>query len=160
MGARIVTFRYDVPVTVAGKGGRPRKWRSDADRVRAFRARQRGDSEPSTFKKALHDGDELARALERERVLHEQLVAAQSVERELQASLAAAERELARQLKRMDWLEASQADAAADLAAAQAELETRREHDADARPTEQRRRSDIDQPANRAERRRAARRRP
>jgi hypothetical protein len=157
--ARIVTFRYDGSVTVAGKGGRPRKWRSDADRVRAYRARQRGDSEPSTLEQAFDDGDELAKALERERVLHEQLMTAQSVERELRASLAAAERELARQLKRMDWLEASQADAAADLAAAQAELDTLREHSANDVSTDRPQRAGVDQQANRAERRRAARRR-
>jgi len=160
MGARIVTFRYCVPVTVAGKGGRPRKWRSDADRVRAYRARQRGDPEPSTLAQAFDDGDELARALERERVLQEQLVSAQSAMCELQASLAAAERELARQLKRMDFLEASQADAAADLAAAQAEVDTLREHNADALSTDQLQGSGVERPANRAARRRAARRRP
>lgn len=38
----IVAFRYARLVTVPGKGGRPRKWRSDADRVRAYRARQAG----------------------------------------------------------------------------------------------------------------------
>jgi len=35
-------------MTVPGKGGRPRKWRSDADRVRAYRARRRGEQEPPT----------------------------------------------------------------------------------------------------------------
>jgi chromosome segregation ATPase len=49
-------------VTIPGKGGRPRKWRSDADRSRAYRARQRGDHEPSTIEQALDDGDELAEA--------------------------------------------------------------------------------------------------
>ena len=43
---RFVTL---TPMTVPGKGGRPRKWRSDADRVRAFRARERGDDEPPTI---------------------------------------------------------------------------------------------------------------
>jgi hypothetical protein len=42
-------------MTVPGKGGRPRKWRSDADRVRAFRARHRGEEEPATFDEALVD---------------------------------------------------------------------------------------------------------
>ena len=50
-------------MTVAGKGGRPRKWRSDADRVRAFRARQRGDEEPPALDIAFQNGDDLAVAL-------------------------------------------------------------------------------------------------
>ena len=49
-------------MTIPGKGGRPRKWRSDADRSRAYRARQRGDDEPATIEQALDDGDELAEA--------------------------------------------------------------------------------------------------
>jgi chromosome segregation ATPase len=49
-------------VTIPGKGGRPRKWRSDADRSRAHRARQRGDDEPATIEQALDDRDELAQA--------------------------------------------------------------------------------------------------
>lgn len=49
-------------MTIPGKGGRPRKWRSDADRSRAYRARRRGDQEPSAIEQALDDGDELARA--------------------------------------------------------------------------------------------------
>jgi hypothetical protein len=63
-------------MTVPGKGGRPRKWRSDADRVRAFRARHRGEEEPATFEEALVDGDDLARAVERSRQLQADLVAA------------------------------------------------------------------------------------
>ena len=49
-------------MTIPGKGGRPRKWRSDADRSRAYRARQRGEEEPTTIDQALDDGDELAEA--------------------------------------------------------------------------------------------------
>lgn len=49
-------------MTILGKGGRPRKWRSDADRSRAYRARQRGDDEPASLEQALVDGDELAKA--------------------------------------------------------------------------------------------------
>jgi chromosome segregation ATPase len=48
-------------VTIPGKGGRPRKWRSDADRTRAYRARQRGEAEPLPLEQALADGDDLAR---------------------------------------------------------------------------------------------------
>ncbi len=47
-------------MTIPGKGGRPRKWRSDADRSRAYRARQRGDAEPVTVEHGVVDGDELA----------------------------------------------------------------------------------------------------
>jgi hypothetical protein len=64
--SRFVTV---VVMTVSGKGGRPRKWRSDADRQRAFRARQKGEAEPPTLARALDDGDELAVALERIRFL-------------------------------------------------------------------------------------------
>ena len=46
-------FVTGTPMTVPGKGGRPRKWRSDADRVRAFRAGERGDDEPPTIEVAL-----------------------------------------------------------------------------------------------------------
>lgn len=49
-------------MTIPGKGGRPRKWRSDADRSRAYRARQRGGAEPVTVEHAVVDGDELAQA--------------------------------------------------------------------------------------------------
>lgn len=49
-------------MTIPGKGGRPRKWRSDADRSRAYRARQRGEAEPATVEHAVVDGDELAQA--------------------------------------------------------------------------------------------------
>jgi chromosome segregation protein len=45
-------------VTVAGKGGRPKKWKSDADRVRAFRARQRSEAEPATLEQAVEQGDD------------------------------------------------------------------------------------------------------
>jgi hypothetical protein len=72
----IVAFRYSGLVTVPGKGGRPRKWRSDADRVRAHRARQRGEDEPATFEGALADGDDLARAVDHGRRLQADLVAA------------------------------------------------------------------------------------
>ncbi len=49
-------------MTIPGKGGRPRKWRSDADRSRAYRARQRGEAEPVTVEHTVVDGDELAQA--------------------------------------------------------------------------------------------------
>lgn len=59
-------------MTIPGKGGRPRKWRSDADRSRAYRARQRGGDEPARIEQAHDDGDELARArMEIERLSRE-----------------------------------------------------------------------------------------
>jgi hypothetical protein len=56
-------------MTVPGKGGRPRKWRSDADRVRAFRARQRGEDGPPTVEVARAAGDEAALARDQVREL-------------------------------------------------------------------------------------------
>lgn len=80
--ARIVSFRYGGTVTVPGVGGRARKWRSDADRIRAFRARRAGRQEPPTLDAALRDGDELALALVRETELRTELdVARQQIER-------------------------------------------------------------------------------
>ena len=63
-------------MTVPGKGGRPRKWLSNADRMRAYRARRRGEAEPETLDAALDAGDELAEALGRERRLLQQLTEA------------------------------------------------------------------------------------
>lgn len=74
-------------MTVPRKGGRPRKWRSDADRVRAYRARQRGQSEPVAFDVALADGDELALAIDRGRQLQAELAAAVAALAELDAAL-------------------------------------------------------------------------
>ena len=82
-----VAFRYAGFVTVPGKGGRPRKWRSDADRVRAHRARQRGEQEPVTFEAALVDGDELARAVDHARQSQAELVAASEALAEAEVAL-------------------------------------------------------------------------
>src|SRR5262245_14642630 len=49
-------------MTIAGKGGRPRKWRSDADRARAYRARKRGEPEPPQVVDVVDESDELAAA--------------------------------------------------------------------------------------------------
>ena len=81
-----------VSVTVRGKGGRPRKWRSDADRVRAFRARQRGEHEPATFETALIEGDELALAIDRGRQLQADLADAVETIAELDTALQAERR--------------------------------------------------------------------
>ena len=51
-------------MTVPGKGGRPRKWVTTADRQRAWRARQEGATEPPTIVQAISGEDQrLAAAL-------------------------------------------------------------------------------------------------
>jgi hypothetical protein len=93
-----VAFRYAATVTVAGKGGRPKKWRSDADRVKAYRARQRGDEEPTTLASAADSGDALAgHVLVMER-LQAELAEARRGERHVRTELEALQ-------KRNDWLE-------------------------------------------------------
>ena len=82
-----VTFRYHRLVTVVGKGGRPRKWRSDTDRVRAYRARQRGAEEPPTVDEALDGGDDAALAWNRVRELE---CALEDLRRETKLSKASA----------------------------------------------------------------------
>jgi chromosome segregation ATPase len=89
-------------MTVPGKGGRPRKWRSDADRVRAFRARHRGEEEPATFEEALVDGDDLARAVEHSRQLQADLVAALASLSESNAALQTERRRHQSTLRRLD----------------------------------------------------------
>lgn len=105
----IVAFRYARAVTVPGKGGRPRKWRSDADRVRAYRARQAGREEPPDLDQALADGDELARAMEDVRALRAELVSAAATEQELRDEVRSLRRELAARDKRFGWLERTSA---------------------------------------------------
>ena len=94
-------------MTVPSKGGRPRKWRSDVDRVRAFRARQRGDEEPATLEVALADGDELARAVDRIRQLRIELAAAGDARKELEAALAAEQRRTETARRRLDRAQAA-----------------------------------------------------
>lgn len=93
-------------MTVPAKGGRPRKWRSDADRVRAFRARQRGDQEPATLDAALVDGDELARAVDHISQLQVELAAADAGGKELEAALAAEQRRTQTTRRRLERLQA------------------------------------------------------
>lgn len=78
-------------VTVPGKGGRPRKWLSDTDRVRAYRARQRGEPEPPTAIEAAGRDDVLAEALRREHELEALLIEANATTVELRHDLVAAE---------------------------------------------------------------------
>jgi chromosome segregation ATPase len=152
-GAPIVTFRYIGPVTVPGKGGRPRKWRSDADRVRAYRARHTGADEPATLDVAASDGDELALAREREQALAADLADARRCIRALKSDLARAESRAAdfeQQVRTSDH-EREQ------LAAEVAELNERvrmLKSEAWSSPRDESRR-----PANRAARRAAQRRR-
>ena len=113
--SRFVTLAL---VTVPGKGGRPRKWCSDADRVRAYRARQAGRDEPPELDQALAEGDELARAMEEVREVTAELVAAAATEQELRDEVRSLRRELAARDKRFGWLErTSQAQRAARQAA-------------------------------------------
>ena len=94
-------------MTVPGKGGRPRKWRSDADRVPAYRARQTGTDEPPTLVEALDDGDELARVWAMVRDLGEQLDTANATIKGLRRERDQAHRELEREQRRWGWIEAS-----------------------------------------------------
>jgi hypothetical protein len=91
-------------MTVPGKGGRPRKWRSDADRQRAWRNRQTGLPEPPTLAQALDDGDELARAWETIRDLGQQLEAAKHKAKATQAELNRTRRQHATEDRRWGWL--------------------------------------------------------
>jgi chromosome segregation protein len=153
-------------MTVPGKGGRPRKWRSDADRVRAYRARQRGEEEPTTFEEALVDGDDLARAIEHARQLQADLVAAIASLSESNAALQterrrhqSTQRTLDRATAELDGLRTTSARREADVellregfAELMAENAALRARIAVTAPAAQ------PQPLNRADRRRAAKR--
>jgi hypothetical protein len=91
-------------MTVPGKGGRPRKWRSDADRQRAWRNRQTGNPEPPTMVEALDDGDELARTWQMIRDLGQQLEAAKAKAKALRVELNRARREHATEDRRWSWI--------------------------------------------------------
>ena len=91
-------------MTVPGKGGRPRKWRSDADRVRAFRARARGEDEPTTIELALESGDDAAVAWNQVRELGDTVNALTAELRATQAALRHAEKELEQAQVRASWL--------------------------------------------------------
>jgi chromosome segregation ATPase len=91
-------------MTVPGKGGRPRKWRTDADRQRAWRARTNGTEQPPTLVQALDEGDELARAWEMIRDLGSQLEAAKDKTHRLQVELSRERRERATEDRRWGWI--------------------------------------------------------
>ena len=97
-------FVTTAPMTVPGKGGRPRKWRSDADRVRAFRAQARGEDEPPTIELALQYGDEAAAAWDQVRELGITIDALTAELKQTQATVRRAENELEREQARSSWL--------------------------------------------------------
>ena len=82
-------------MTVEGKGGRPRKWNSDADRVRAFRARARGDEEPAAVEQLVNTGGEAgfawAQVAELTNTVRQHKDTIRSLERELHDALKVAE---------------------------------------------------------------------
>ena len=92
-------------MTVPGKGGRPRKWRSDTDRQRAYRARNAGVDEPPTLDQALDDGDELAALWAKFRDQAAQLAAANETAKQLRRERDQARRELAAEQQRWGWIE-------------------------------------------------------
>jgi hypothetical protein len=153
-------------MTVPGKGGRPRKWRSDADRVRAFRARHRGEAEPATFEEALVDGDDLARAVEHARQLQADLVAAVASLSESNAALQTERRRHQSTVRRLDRVTAEVDGLRTAGAHREQELELLREGFAELRTENAALRARIaltaptaqPQGLNRAERRRAAKR--
>ena len=101
-------------MTVPGKGGRPRKWRSDADRARAYRARQVGGEEPPVLARALDDGDELFRVWALVRDLGAQLDAAKGLMAQASRERDRAHSELAAERRRWGWIEAQIAELAAE----------------------------------------------
>ena len=101
-------------MTVPGKGGRPRKWRSDADRVRAYRARQTGIDEPPVLAQALDDGDELAQVWATVRDLGEQLDTANATIKQLRRERDQSRRELEREQHRWGWIESRNTELTAE----------------------------------------------
>jgi hypothetical protein len=81
-------------VTIAGRGGRPRKWRSDADRARAYRARQRGEPEPEQLSQIDRDSDELAAARHQAEQLGALIRDLRQTERSVRAELGRTQRAL------------------------------------------------------------------
>jgi phage shock protein A len=135
-------------MTVAGRGGRPRKWASDADRVRAFRARQRGEAEPLTFDQHVDDRTALGELVERIRTLEALITERDDV-------LRSQDREILTLERKVTTIERRLASAAAENAHLRAEVKrlaaTEAQDGAEpSRPTPQ---------LNRAERRRLDRER-
>jgi predicted RNase H-like nuclease (RuvC/YqgF family) len=156
-----VSFRYGRSTTVPGKGGRPRKWRSDADRVRAHRARQRGEDEPPTVERALVDGDEAAAAWERIRQLGVTIEEQRSELKSLKAALRRSAKSLDQERARFTWIESDNDRLRNELAEAKSECVHLREQLDELRspmpPQPAQRAGDVR--PNRAQRRAADRRR-
>lgn len=106
-------------VTVPGKGGRPRKWRSDADRVRAFRARQRGEDEPPTVEAARDLGDEAALGWDQVRELGGTVEALKAELKATQSALRKAEKALEQERVRYRWIGEDNDRLRAELGAAE-----------------------------------------
>jgi chromosome segregation ATPase len=102
-------------MTVPGKGGRPRKWRSDADRQRAWRARTNGLDEPSTLVQALDDGDKLAAVWQQVRDRDAQLATANATIKSLRREREQARRELASEQRRWGWIESRNTELVAQV---------------------------------------------
>jgi len=102
-------------MTVPGKGGRPRKSRSDADRVRAYRARQRGEEEPPTIDVALDQGDEVALAWESVRQLTATVKEQRAAIASLRAEVRESQQEVERTRTRVSWIEADNVQLRSEL---------------------------------------------
>ncbi len=92
-------------MTVAGKGGRPKKWKSDADRVRAYRARQRGEAEPATLEQAIEQGDEFAEHVARITELEVKVASGRRTASQLTARVRQLDRENAELQGRLERME-------------------------------------------------------
>ena len=117
-------------MTVPGKGGRPRRWRSDTDRVRAYRARQCGVPEPPTVVEAAAGGDELALALETTRRLASELDDAERLVRSQRAELRASAAEVEQQHTRFGRIETENSELRSAISRLEQELSltAEREH--------------------------------
>lgn len=104
-------------MTVPGKGGRPRKWRSDADRVRAFRARQRGEDEPPTVEVARAAGDEAALAWDQVREFGLRIETLKAELKATRSDLRKAEKALEHERVRYRWISDDNDRLRADLEA-------------------------------------------
>jgi chromosome segregation ATPase len=155
---RFVTINL---VTVVGKGGRPRKWRSDTDRVRAYRARQRGGEEPPTVDEVLDAGDDAAVAWNRVRELE---CALEELRRETKVSTASAReahKALDHERVRFGWINEENTRLRSEIEALRAERDALQEERTTLRETA----NGLSTPAvrtnppNREQRRQAERRR-
>lgn len=110
-------------MTVAGRGGRPRKWRSDADRVRAFRARQRGETEPPQVDAVVDESDELAVAWRRVDELGRRLDEERRTARALRTELRQLRNQLDAEGARFGWLQTANDELRRSLSDSEAQCE-------------------------------------